>query len=412
MQKITSVRGRLVYDSRGNKTIEVDVITDNEYVGRTSVPSGASVGRNEVINFPNGEPEKCLGAINNNSSKFVGLDPIDLKCIHETIREIDNTDNYSNVGGAFAFAITIASMESASKFFHVPLFNVLTNKSKLEFPIPLGNILGGGLHAGIGTPDIQEILICPHGSKSIRNAVEINFNVHRELQNVLYQKNLNFTGGRSDEGGWAPEINNEEALEASCKACENLGYVLGKDVSLGIDLASSTRWDQKHEKYIYKHNQLQLTQEQQIEFVSDLIDRYKLIYVEDATHQDSFDAMSELTNTFPNVFITGDDLTVTNKRILEHAIKLKSCNAAILKVNQAGSLYDALKFAQHANKNNIKIITSHRSGETIDSQIAHIGISTGSKMLKIGVVGGERVSKINELIRISEYDLIHGMTQL
>ncbi|MCY3976147.1 MAG: enolase [Thaumarchaeota archaeon] len=411
MQKITEVKSRLIYDSRGSKTIELDVITDNKYMGRVSVPSGASIGRNEAINFPNGEPEKCLKLLNNNINKFLGLDPADLKCIHNTIRNVDKTDNYSNIGGAVAFAITIASMESASRFFGVPLFKLLTDESKLEFPIPLGNILGGGLHAGNGTPDIQEILVCPHGAKSIREAIEINFKVHNELRNILQKRNINFTGGKSDEGGWAPEIGNEEALEASCQACESSGYKLGKDISLGIDIAASTQWDQKSEKYRYKNNK-RFNQEEQIKFVSDLINRYKLTYVEDAVHQDAFGAMSELTNEFPNVLIAGDDLTVTNTMFLEKAINLKSCNATILKVNQAGSLYDALKFAKHAKKHNIKIITSHRSGETIDSQIVHIGICTGSKMLKIGVVGGERISKINELIRISEYDLIHGMTQL
>ena len=251
----------------------------------------------------------------------------------------------------------------------------------------------------------------PHGAKSIREAIEMNFKIHEELRNILHKKNINFTGGKSDEGGWAPEINNEGALEAACQACENLGYELGKDVSLGIDVAASTQWNEKHDQYIYKHLK-HFNQDEQIKFVSDLINRYKLAYVEDAVHQDAFNAMSELVNEFPHVLITGNDLTVTKTEFLEKAINLKSCNAAILKVNQAGSLYDALKFAEIAKNNNIKIITSHRSGETIDSHIVHIGIGTYSKMLKIGIVGGERISKINELIRISEYDLIHGMMQL
>ncbi len=157
---------------------------------------------------------------------------------------------------------------------------------------------------------------------------------------------------------------------------------------------------------------MDLLQRQQIDFASKIIEKYKLIYAEDAVHEEAFDDMSELTKKFPNVMITGDDLTVTNKNILRKAIDTKACNAAILKVNQAGSLYDALEFAKLSDQNNIKLITSHRSGESTDSHISHIGIGTGSKLLKVGVVGGERVAKLNELIRISEHDLIQGMAEI
>ncbi len=390
----------------------MDVVTDNLYVGRSSVPSGASIGNNEVNNFPNRKPEKCVQMLNNNSKLFIGLDSSDLKCIHETIRSIDKTKNYSNIGGAFAFAVTIAATESASKSLNIPMFMLLTKKSKLKFPYPLGNILGGGVHAGPGTPDIQEILICAHGSKSIIEAIETNFRIHRELRNVLENKYPNFTNGRNDEGGWAPEIDNEKALEMSSIACENLGYAIGKEVSLGIDFASSTQWDQKKKKYVYKRGRFETDTGEQIELVSKLIKKYKLIYVEDPTHQESFNIMAELTKKFPRTLIVGDDLTVTNKNILKKAIKSNSCNATILKVNQAGSLYDALEFADLANKHDIKIITSHRSGESIDSHIIHIGISTNSIMLKVGITGGERVAKLNELVRISEHNLIHGMVQI
>ena len=220
------------------------------------------------------------------------------------------------------------------------------------------------------------------------------------------------TNGRGDEGGWAPKLENEKALELSVKACENLGYTLGKEVSLGVDFASSTQWDEEKQKYVYDRAGFENTPEEQIEFASNIIEKYKLVYAEDAVHEEAFDEMSELVSKFPNTLITGDDLIVTNTKILQKAIQSKSCNAAILKVNQAGSLYDALEFANEANRNNIKLITSHRSGESIDSQIVHIGISTKSKMLKVGVVGGERVAKLNELIRISEHDLIRGMNEI
>lgn len=412
MSKITSIEGRIIYNSRGSKTIEVDVISENKFLGRVCAPSGASVGKYEAVSFPNEKPEESLRILNENSQKFVGLESSDLKTVHETLRSIDQSPNYSKIGGALAFAVTIASMESASKSLDMPLFQILSSESSFKFPFPLGNILGGGAHAGPGTPDIQEILICAVGAKTIRDAIETNLSVHKELRHVLEKEDPNFTNGRGDEGGWAPKLENEKALELSAKACENLGFTLGKEVALGVDFASSTQWSEEKQKYVYERAGFVNSSEQQIEFAANIIQKYKLIYAEDAVHEEAFDDMAELTAKFPDTLVTGDDLTVTNKDILAKAINSKSCNAAILKVNQAGSLYDAFEFAKVANQNNIKLITSHRSGESTDSHISHIGLATKSKMLKVGIVGGERVAKLNELIRLSEHDLIRGMAEI
>ncbi len=412
MAKISSIKGRIIHNSRGTKTIEVDVISDNQYLGRTAAPSGASVGKYEAASFPEGGPEESLRILNENSTKFLELESNDLKSIDEVIKSIDNTSNYSKAGGALAYAVTIASMESAAKSAGKPLFELISEQNDYRFPIPIGNILGGGAHAGPGTPDIQEILISATGSKTIRDAIETNFKVHKELRNVIEKTDPSFTNGRGDEGGWAPKCDNEKALELCAQACENLGYTLGKEVSLGVDFASSTQWNEEKQLYIYERAGFENTPEKQIEFAAGIIEKYKLIYAEDAVHEEAFDDMSELVSKFPKTMITGDDLTVTNKDILKKAIEKKSCNAAILKVNQAGSLYDALEFAKTAQSNDIKLITSHRSGESTDSQISHIGIGTNSKMLKVGVVGGERVAKLNELIRLSEHDLIRGMAEV
>jgi len=412
LAKITSIKGRIIHNSRGTKTIEVDVISDNQYLGRTSAPSGASVGKYEAVSFPDDGPEESLRILNENSKKFLEFEPSDLKSIDETLKSIDKTSNYSKIGGALAYAITIASMESASKAVGKQLFELISEQNEYRFPIPIGNILGGGAHAGPGTPDIQEILISAPGAKTIRNAIETNFKVHKELRNVIEKADPSFTNGRGDEGGWAPKCDNEKALELCAKACENLGYTLGKEVSLGVDFASSTQWDEEKHLYVYERAGFENTPEKQIEFAAGIIEKYKLIYAEDAVHEEAFGDMSELVSKFPKTMIAGDDLTVTNKDILKKAIENKSCNAAILKVNQAGSLYDALEFVKVANNNDIKLITSHRSGESIDSQISHIGIGTNSKMLKVGVVGGERVAKLNELIRLSEHDLIQGMAEV
>ena len=412
MAKITSINGRIIHNSRGTKTIEVDVISDNRYIGRTSAPSGASVGKYEAVSFPENGPEESLRILNENSKKFLEFEPSDLKSIDETLKSIDQTPNYSKIGGGLAYAITIASMESASKAVGKQLFELISEQNEHRFPIPIGNILGGGVHAGPGTPDIQEILISAPGAKTIRDAIETNFKVHKELRNVIEKADPSFTNGRGDEGGWAPKCDNEKALELCARACENLGYTLGKEVSLGVDFASSTQWDEEKHLYVYERAGFENTPEKQIEFAASIIEKYKLIYAEDAVYEEAFEDMSELVSKFPKTMIAGDDLTVTNKDILKKAIENKSCNAAILKVNQAGSLYDALEFAKMANDNNIKLITSHRSGESIDSQISHIGIGTNSKMLKVGVVGGERVAKLNELIRLSEHDLIQGMAEV
>ena len=412
MSKITSIKGRIIYNSRGSKTIEVDITSENKFLGRVCAPSGASVGKYEAVSFPNEKPEESLRMLNENAQKFIGLESSDLKTIHETLRRIDQSSNYSKIGGALAFAVSIASMESASKSSNLPLFQTLSSESSFKFPFPLGNILGGGAHAGPGTPDIQEILICAIGTKTIRDAIETNLAVHKELRRILEKEDPSFTNGRGDEGGWAPKLKNEKALELSAKACENLGFTLGKEVALGVDFASSTQWNEEKQKYVYERAGFVNSSEQQIEFAADIIKKYKLIYAEDAVHEEAFDDMAELTAKFPNTLVTGDDLTVTNKDILTKAINTKSCNAAILKVNQAGSLYDAFEFAKVANQNNIKLITSHRSGESTDSHIAHIGLATKSKMLKVGIVGGERVAKLNELIRLSEHDLIRGMAEI
>ena len=411
MPEITSLTGRILYNSRGTKTIEIDIITDNKFLGRVCAPSGASVGKYEAVSFPDGKPEQSLAIINENNKKFIGCDASDLKLIHDTIKSIDTSENYSEIGGACAFAITIAAAESTAKALDIPLYKMINKNDELKFPFPIGNILGGGAHAGPGTPDIQEILVASIGAKTVREAIDMNLQVHKELRKLIQKEDPYFTNGRGDEGGWAPKFDNEKALEISTKAIENLGFTLGKEIALGVDFASSTQWNEDKGKYIYDRAGFENDPGEQIEFTAKIIEKYKLIYAEDAVHEEAFEDMALLTKKFPDRMITGDDLTVTNAKILKKAIEQNSCNAAILKVNQAGSLFDALEFSKMANANNIKLITSHRSGESTDSHISHIGIATKSKLLKVGVVGGERVAKLNELVRLSEHDLIRGMIE-
>jgi enolase len=412
LPKITSINERLVFNSRGDKTIEVDVISDNHYIGRACAPSGASVGIYEAQSFIDNNPKKTIEKFKTIKKKFVGLESDNLKTIDDALKSLDNTSNYSNIGGSIAYALTIASIDSASKSLNLPFYKVLNPKiDKINFPFPLGNMIGGGAHAGSGTPDLQEYLVCPIGAKSIFEALEMNSKIHKELKKELDKVDPKFTGGKGDEGAWAPNIDNDKAIETLEKSARNCGYDLKKDVRLGIDFASSSLWNP--EKKVYEYNRHGKIRDSiaQLEYADYLIKQYNLIYAEDPVNEEDFDGMSKLTMNNTHCLVTGDDLLVTNKERVKVAIKKQSCSGAILKVNQAGSLYDSILFAKECNDNNIRIITSHRSGESIDNHISHIAIATNSVMLKSGVVGGERISKLNELLRISEYGLIEGMAK-
>lgn len=412
MPSITGLKSRIVFDSRGSKTIELDVTTDKKFFGRSSAPSGASVGRHEAQSFPGNCPEKALEVFKANELRFIGLDAGNQKEIFDALRSIDGTETYSIVGGAVAYALSLASVESASKALDTPMFMLLKQDKPYRYPFPLGNILGGGAHAGPGTPDIQEILACPVGARNISGALEMNFRVHKEVRSVIQAIDEDFTYGRGDEGGWAPNIDNDHALEIAELAVKNCGFKIGTDMSLGIDFATSSFWDEKRQVYDYRRQGLTRDRDKQIEYVSQLIQKYNLIYVEDPVNEEDFEGMARITKDNKNCVITGDDMLVTNTLRAKRAAQHKACSGAILKVNQAGSLYEAMNFAQECTASGIKLITSHRSGESIDSHLSHIGIATGSKMLKAGIVGGERVAKLNELLRLTEYGLIDGMAEL
>ncbi|MGC1262662.1 MAG: enolase C-terminal domain-like protein [Nitrososphaeraceae archaeon] len=412
MPLISSLKGRIVYNSRGSKSIEIDVISDNKFLGRACAPSGASVGIHEVPSFLGNDPELTLRTFNSNIPNFIGVESSNPKTITEILSSIDNSGNFSKIGGSVAYGLSIAAAASASLSLNMPLFEMLNRKGPFRFPYPLGNVVGGGSHAGPGTPDIQEVLVCPIGAKNIMEALQMNFNIHKEVRVLLEKIDNRFTYGRGDEGAWAPNLNNDQAVSVVAEAIENYGLNLGKDVGLGIDFASSSLWDSKKNHYSYARQGLVRNTEEQIDFVEDLIKNYHLIYVEDPVHEDDFESMARITEKNKNCLVTGDDMLVTNAQRVIEASKYGACSGAILKVNQAGTLNDALDFAESCTKNNIKIITSHRSGESVDAHIAHIALATSSKMIKTGVVGGERVSKLNELLRLSEYDLIKGMMDL
>jgi enolase len=412
MPSITGLRSRIVFDSRGTKTVEIDVTTDKKFFGRASAPSGASVGKHEAQSFPSNSPEKALEVFKANEPRFIGLHGENQREIFDALRSIDGTETYSVVGGAVAYALSLASIESASRALATPMFMLLKRDKPYRFPFPLGNILGGGAHAGPGTPDIQEILACPVGARNVCEALEMNFRVHKEVRSVIQASDKNFTYGRGDEGGWAPNADNDHALEITELAVKNCGFKIGTDMSLGIDFASSSFWDEKSRVYNYRRQGITRDREKQIEYVNQLIKKYKLIYVEDPVNEEDFEGTACITKDNTSCIVTGDDMLVTNTLRAKRAAQHKACSGAILKVNQAGSLYEAMNFGQVCTASGIKLITSHRSGESIDSHLSHIGIATDSKMLKAGILGGERVAKLNELLRLTEYGLIDGMAEL
>lgn len=412
MATVTDLNSRIIFNSRGTETIEIDVVTDGKHLGRAAAPSGASVGTLECRSFPMNSPERAIEFFEENKSRFVGISADDPAELQGVMKDIDPTPNYSKLGGSVAYALSIASVDSAAKAAQIPLFKLLNKNGPYKFPFPLGNVLGGGAHAGPGTPDIQEVLILPIGASNIGEALRTNFKIHKEVRNVIERYDGKFTYGRGDEGAWAPNVTNDEALQITEKAIENAGFNLGQNVAMGIDFASSSLWDDKAKKYNYSRKGKALNSEEQIDYVNGLIKSYKLIYAEDPVNEEDFSGMSLLTRANSGCYITGDDMLVTNVARLAIASKHRACSGAILKVNQAGSLYDALQFANGCRSEGVGIITSHRSGESTDSHIAHISIATGSKMIKTGILGGERLAKLNELVRIREYGLIEGMAEI
>ncbi|NWG09725.1 MAG: enolase [Nitrososphaerales archaeon] len=398
---IESIRLRVCYDSRGDESMEADVKVDG-FIGRACAPRGASTGRYEAVSFNPGGVEATLMIFSDYSPRLIGLDASDNQLLSRSLREIDGTKNFSRIGGATAYSISVATAEAFARAKGIPLYKALLPRGPYLMPYPLGNVLGGGKHAGHGTPDIQEFLACPVGSKSIREGLKANITVHREVRRQIERRDPYFTGGKGDEGGWAPHMKDEEAFDLVSSSLETVSDALGMDIGFGIDLAASSLWDEEKRVYIYDRGGVKRSPNEQLDYIIELAKKYRLIFIEDPFHEEAYEEFSELTRRLKNTYIVGDDLFVTNKSRLKKGVKIGAGNASILKVNQVGTLGDALDFAKSARENGYALITSHRSGDTTDAHIAHIAIATQSKMIKCGVVGGERLSKLNELLRIDE----------
>jgi len=399
---IKSLAARKIFNIRGEETIEIDVAT-RKGCGRASAPAGASRGKEEAIPYPKGEVDEAIRKVKQViAPRLIGADSQKQEQVDALLHKIDGTSNFRNIGGNTAYAISLATAEAAAVSQGIPLFQHLAGKLANELPHPLGNVLGGGKHARARAPDIQEFLALPIRVNSFFEAVKTNILVHQRVGSSLEKKDPTFTGGRTDEGAWAPNLRNEDALETVTTACEQISDETGVKCGVGMDMAASTFWNPKEQRYIYKRDNVKKDAGEQLDFVMRLVKRYKLVYVEDPFHEEDFTDFAQLTKKVKNCLICGDDLFVTNKKRLQRGIEMGAANATIIKGNQVGALTDAWEATLLAQKAGYVPIMSHRSGETTEAHIAHLSVAFRCPIIKAGVVEGARTAILNELIRIEE----------
>lgn len=393
MTTIEAITLRSILDSRGNPTVEADIWVDGGF-GRAAAPSGASTGSHEAIVL---SPEEAIPyAYTTVIPALEGLDSHDQRTFDRILRECDGTGNFATIGANVAVALSLANAKAAASAFNMELFTYLGGVFAEEAPLPLGNVIGGGAHAP-GATEIQEFLIIPTGASSTEEAVFTNALVHKEVKKLLKAKGI--TCGKGDEGAWAPQISDTDALDLIGTAIDTITDETGVTVAIGLDVAATELWD--GERYVYRERKR--STEDQIAYIADLVDTFGLIYVEDPLHEEDFEGFSNLTEQISdNCLICGDDLFVTNPERIQKGIEMASASAVLIKPNQIGTLTDTFEAVHLAERYGLETVMSHRSGETTDTTIAHLAIAFGCIYLKCGIVGGERIAKLNELIRISE----------
>ena len=392
---IKDIKLRKIIDSRGNSTVEADIST-NDGFGRAAAPAGASTGTFEAQAWP--ENNVDLG-ISNARKKLIplltGIPANDQKAFDDIIKNEDGTKNLQNVGGNISVALSLACAKAAADSKNIPLFEHVSKTKSYSIPAPMSNVLGGGAHA-IGGTDIQEYLVTSFDN-DVNTAIETNAAVHKEVAKILKEKFPNIALGKGDEGAWVAPLENVEALELVTKAVDNVHKETGVEIRTGLDVAASEFY--KNGKYVYKEQTL--TPEEQVDFMLGLIEEYDLHSVEDPLDQNDFQLWASLTDQTDSLII-GDDLYVTNSERLKQGIDMKSTNSILIKPNQIGTLTDTVKTVELAKNSDMATVISHRSGETTDTSIAHLGVAFESHAIKTGIMGGERIAKLNELVRISE----------
>jgi enolase len=409
MSIIADVYAREVLDSRGNPTVEVEIILEDGTMGRAIVPSGASTGAHEAVELRDGDKKRYNGkgvlqAVDNVNSiiapEIVGMDVLGQLDIDSLMLDLDGTPNKSKLGANAILGVSLAAARAAANYLDMPLYQYIGGVNAKEIPVPMMNILNGGKHAD-NNVDIQEFMIVPTGAPNFREALRMGAEVYQALKKVLSSKQLTTSVG--DEGGFAPDLpSNQAAIDVIVEAIKAAGYQPGEDIKIGLDVAASEIY--KDGKYDLASENRQLTPDEMVSYYSSLVDKYPIISIEDGMAEDDWEGWKKLTDALGHkIQLVGDDVFVTNTERLAEGIEKGVCNSILIKVNQIGTLTETLDTIEMAKRAGYTCVISHRSGETEDSTIADIAVATNVGQIKSGAPARtDRIAKYNQLMRIEE----------
>ncbi|VAW98852.1 Enolase [hydrothermal vent metagenome] len=408
--KIKNIIAREIIDSRGNPTIEADVILESGVIGRAAVPSGASTGTREALELRDGDKSrfggkgvlKAVGHVNKELKEVcIGLDTTDQRAIDNAILAADGTENKDKLGANALLAVSLAAAHASANVQNKLLYEVLSTSNDFLLPVPMMNIINGGSHAD-NSVDLQEFMVIPVGAPNMAEAIRYGAEIFHALKGVLSDKGLNTAVG--DEGGFAPDLpSNEAAISVILQAVDKAGYKPGEDIYIGIDAASSEFY--KDGKYVLASENKTLDAEQLIDVLEDWVNKYPILSIEDGLDEGDWDGWKSLTERLgKKIQLVGDDLFVTNTKILQEGIDKSISNSILIKVNQIGTLSETLDAIAMAKKANFTSVISHRSGETEDTTIADLAVATSAGQIKTGSMSrSDRVAKYNQLLRIAEH---------
>ncbi len=412
MLLIEDIIAREILDSRGNPTVEVDVILEDGTYGRAAIPSGASTGTQEAVELRDGDKSRFLGkgvqkAVKNVNDiiadNLVRLDPFDQVKIDNILIELDGTENKSNLGANAILGVSLAVAKAAANALGMPLYRYIGGVNAKVLPVPMMNIINGGKHAD-NNVDFQEFMIMPVGAPKFAEALRMGAEVFHNLKNVLKKKGYSTAVG--DEGGFAPNLkSNEEAIEVILEAIQQAGYKPGKDIAIALDPAASEFYDSEKKKYVFsKSDKSELTSEQMVEYWKRWVEKYPIVSIEDGMSELDWDGWNLLTDTIgEKIQLVGDDIFVTNPSILAKGIERGIANSILIKLNQIGTLTETLDTIELAKRAGYTSIISHRSGETEDTTIADLSVAVNTGMIKTGSASRtDRLAKYNQLLRIEE----------
>ena len=412
MPIIASVHARQILDSRGNPTVEADVVTDSGHFGRAAVPSGASTGAHEAVELRDGDAKTYLGrgvlnAVNNVNTELaravIGLDASNQSAIDQALRDADGTPNKARLGANAILAVSMAAARAAAQSQNLPLFQYLGGQGAKTLPVPMMNILNGGAHAD-NAIDFQEFMVMPVGATSFSQALQMGTEVFHHLKAVLKSKGYSTNVG--DEGGFAPNIrSNEEAIETVLEAVHKAGFKTGVDLFIAMDAAMTELYDEKTGLYSFKKSGgATMTTDEVVAYWTKWVDQYPILSIEDGLAEDDWAGWVSLNSAIGGrVQIVGDDLFVTNVDRVRKGIELKAANSVLVKVNQIGTLTETIETVHKAQANGMTCVMSHRSGETEDSTIADLAVALSTGQIKTGSASrSDRMAKYNQLLRIEE----------